>query len=52
MIRKNAKKMAFVGGIATIIGAATAAEKGRGWRDIHKIAAVVGLGSLLAKVFA
>ena len=43
MSKKDAKAIAVIGGVATIIAAATKAEQSRGWKDIHKLAAAVGL---------
>jgi hypothetical protein len=48
----NSKEIAIVGGIATIIAAATAAERSRRWKDIHKLAAFVGLAMAIAGFLA
>ena len=48
----NAKLVAVVGGVATIIGAATAAERSRGWKDVHKFAAAIGFVAAVAGIFA
>jgi hypothetical protein len=38
----SSKDWAVLGGICTIVGAATAASQKRRWEDAHKAAAIVG----------
>jgi len=48
-MRRNGKRIAI---IATIIAAATAAEKSRGWKEFHKAAAAVGLAATALRIFS
>ena len=50
-MRRHAKRVAIIGGVATLIAAATAAEKSRGWKHFHRAAAAVGLASAVAGIF-
>lgn len=38
----NKKELAIIGGICTIIGAATAASHKRKWEEAHQLAAFIG----------
>ena len=51
MTKNEAKAVAVVGGVCTIIVAASAAEKSRGWKEIHKFAAAVGTIAAILGMF-
>ena len=47
----NKKQLAVIGGICTIVGAATAASQKKKWEEAHQLAALIGAIVTIAGLF-